>query len=206
MDHLGALGTREAWDFWPLLLVVAGLTHVVGLCDSTHRIGGIILMGVGALLLGHTLDAFDVRWDLLWPSGVIVLGLYLVYAVFRHRRHRADNPASPGVVDGWAVMGGREDRNDSPEFEGGEVSAVMGSYELDLSRAGMKGDEVHLYAKAVMGSVEIRVPREWRVTVRGTPVLGSVEDRTGKNGEDAAERKNLILHASAVLGSVEIRD
>jgi hypothetical protein len=82
----------------------------------------------------------------------------------------------------------------------------MGSYELDLTRAGMKGDQVELFAKAVMGSVEIRIPDEWRVSVKGKPLLGSVEDGTRPDGDEDPVRKTLILHATAVMGSVEIRN
>jgi predicted membrane protein len=203
LEHLGHLGTLNAWDFWPLLLLLGGMLHLL---EKGKRVFGLLLFGIGVLALGHTLSFLDIRWGLLWPVAVIGLGVYTVYTVFTRKHATPSSTTSAGRVEGSAIMGGREDRNDSPEFEGGEVSAVMGAYELDLTRAGMKGDQVTLVAKAVMGSVEIRTPAHWRVNVQGTPVLGSVEDRCVEPPADVENPKTLVIQASAVLGSVEIRN
>jgi predicted membrane protein len=203
LEHLGHLGTLNAWDCWPLLLVLGGVLHLM---QKGQRVFGLLLFGIGVLALGHTLSFLDVRWGLIWPIAVIGLGLYLVYTVFAKKPVVQTSKASGGWVEGSAIMGGREDRNDSPEFEGGDVSAVMGAYELDLSRAGMRGDQATLVAKAVMGSVEIRTPSDWRVSVQGTPLLGSVDDRTIEPPADVENPKTLVIKASVVLGSVEIRN
>ena len=203
LEHLGHLGTINAWDCWPLLLVMGGTLHLM---QKGQRVFGLLLFGIGVLALGHTLSFLDVRWGLLWPIAVIGLGLYLVYTVFTRKPVVPSRTISGGWVEGSAIMGGREDRNDSPNFEGGDISAVMGAYELDLSRAGMQGEQATLVAKAVMGSVEIRTPSHWRVHVQGTPILGSVEDRTVEPPADVENPKTLVIQASVVLGSVEIRN
>ncbi|RKX37292.1 MAG: hypothetical protein DRP64_17400, partial [Verrucomicrobia bacterium] len=97
-------------------------------------------------------------------------------------------------------------RVDSQVFEGGEMTAIMGSYELDLSGAEMKGEEAILLVKTVMGSVEVRAPAHWRVNVQGSPVMGTVEDGTREPPVDVAPEKTLIVQASALLGSIEIRN
>ncbi len=203
LEHLGHLGTFKAWDFWPLLLILGGILHLM---EKGQLVLGLLLFGIGVLALGHTLSFLDVRWGLLWPIAVIGLGFYLVYTVFTKKPVVPSRTTSGGWVDGSAIMSGREDRNDSPNFEGGDISAVMGAYELDLTRAEMEADQAVLVAKAVMGSVEIRTPSHWRVSVQGTPVLGSVDDRTVEPPADVENPKTLVIQASVVLGSVEIRN
>jgi predicted membrane protein len=203
LQELGHLGAFAAWDFWPLLLIGAGLMRVF---RKGRRLSGLVLLALGSLLLMHTLSVLSVSWGLVWPILLIGLGLYLVYQVVNHRHTFSAGPVSAGQARGSAVMSGREDRNDSDEFEGGEVSAVMGSYELDLSLAEMKGDRAVLAATAVMGSVEIRTPSHWRVEVHGDPILGSVEDNTRPPPAGSEHPKTLIIKATAVMGSVEIRN
>jgi predicted membrane protein len=203
LDHLGHLGGYEALNFWPLLIVMAGLSS---LSRKGHRICGILLLGIGGLALMSTLSIIDIGWSLIWPVALIAVGLFVVFGVATARWRIPEHARQAGLAYGTAVMGGKEDRIDSKEFEGGDVTAVMGSYELDLSGAEIKGEEATVVAKAVMGSVEIRAASHWRISIQGNPVLGTVEDRTCEPSGDIEQQKTLIIQATAVLGSVEIRN
>jgi predicted membrane protein len=82
----------------------------------------------------------------------------------------------------------------------------MGGCELDLREARMKGGEAVLRARAVMGGIEIRVPEDWSVVVKGTPVMGAFEDstRAGRSiPPEAAQR--LIVEGAVFMGGVEIK-
>src|SRR5215470_7030241 len=58
-----------------------------------------------------------------------------------------------------AVLGAIERRNSSSAFRTAEASAFMGGVDLDLRDATMEGDEARIEVSAVMGGIEIRVPR-----------------------------------------------
>jgi predicted membrane protein len=91
-------------------------------------------------------------------------------------------------------------KNDSQEFAGGEINAVMGAVEIDLRQAAIAAEAV-LHLSVIMGGVEIRVPREWSVSVNGTPVLGGIEDKTSP---PMAPGKRLVIEGSVIMGGVEI--
>lgn len=200
LEHLGQLGGYHAWSFWPAILVVAG---VEAMTRRYRRLFGLALTLTGGLLLVHTLALAPLEWGLIWPILVIGLGVILIVKVFTRRRRMPVPPFSRDLPPGAVIMGSKEDRVDSQQYSGSEVSTVMGSYVLDLTRAEMQGDSATVVAKAVMGAIEIRVPTHWKVQVKTNPVMGAVENKT-REPVDAA--KTLLVQAEVVLGGIEIRN
>ncbi len=168
-----------------------------------RRLFGAALALAGGLLLAHSLALTGLEWGIAWPVLVIGLGLILMVKVFTRPRCAPRPHFGGDLPPGAVIMGSKEDRVDSMEYEGGQVSTVMGSYVLDLTRAEMKGDSATVVAKAVMGGIEIRVPAHWRVDVKASPVMGAVENKT-RESPDAV--KTLIVQADVVLGGIEIRN
>ena len=82
------------------------------------------------------------------------------------------------------------------------ATAVFGEIKLDLSEAVLAAPEVDLVLNAVLGSIQLRVPDDVRVTDAGAAILGSRE-LTGGPGT-GAEGPLLRLSGVALLGSVEV--
>ncbi len=110
----------------------------------------------------------------------------------------------------YAILGGVKRRIDSQEFEGGDCTAVMGGIELDLSRAATKLDEVVIEANALMGGVDLRVPPDWEVVVRGMGIMGGYDDATRPpvniNMGTGARRPRLIVTGQALWGGVKVKN
>ena len=80
---------------------------------------------------------------------------------------------------------------------------------MDLSRAGTKLDEVVIEANALLGGVELRVPPDWDVVVRGMGILGGYEDGTRPPvnvGTAGVKRPRLIVTGQALLGGVNVQN
>lgn len=114
---------------------------------------------------------------------------------------RIDSPDS--TFDDTAFLGGIRRENGSSTFRGGRATAFMGGINLDFRDANMEGDEARIDISAVMGGVDIRVPRTWTVVNRIVPVMGGVTDRTVAPSESA---KRLILDGAVLMGGVKIRN
>ena len=87
--------------------------------------------------------------------------------------------------------------------------SVMGSTELNLTEARLPGQETVITAIAVMGSVEIYVPEDFRVISDGAGVMGSfsVEDDKGitlRQADVAADAPVIRVRGVGLMGSVEI--
>jgi hypothetical protein len=82
LQHLGMLGGYTAWQFWPLLLVVAGISNLVRRRTIGGFVWGGLLIGGGGLALAHSLSLVALPWGVIWPIGLVLLGLSLIVGLF----------------------------------------------------------------------------------------------------------------------------
>jgi predicted membrane protein len=79
----------------------------------------------------------------------------------------------------------------------------MGGCELDLRHAAIDGEAV-IEIFALWGGIEIRVPEDWTVVSRVTPLLGGVDDTT--RPPQSASRHRLVVRGFVVMAGVEIKN
>lgn len=101
------------------------------------------------------------------------------------------------------IFSGAHVTSTSRRFRGAWLTAVFGGVTLDLRGAELAEDGASINATAAFGGVEILVPRGWRVSVRSTPILGGVDDRTDHPAADDAP--TLRVDAVAFLGGVDVK-
>ena len=203
LSHLGYLGGFDVWDFWPLILVLAGVFRLVRAGSWAGRAWGLLLLGCGSLAQLHVLDVVRLEWSVIWPIVIILVGLLVVFSSLFRRRRTPRRALSEDELDIKVMFGGRQERVDSREFVGGRIECTMGGCELDLRDAQMGGDSATLEIKAIMGGVELIVPRDWNVQIKGTPMMGAFEDKTRPLDRDGPV---LVLEGDAVMGGVEVRN
>jgi len=101
-------------------------------------------------------------------------------------------------------MGGVVRTNDSQDFQGGELTAIMGGCEIDLRQASIKSGEATIEIFAFWGGVEIKVPEDWGVDVQAIPLLGGIDDKS--RPPKGGSKKKLIITGYAIMGGAEIRN
>jgi len=209
LDNLHLFDSHVVQPFWPLVFVALGALKLAQRGPARQVLWGVGLIGVGAGLTLQNLGIIHFQWRDLWPLALIWVGLNVLGKgiIFRaggdatcgpgQRLERLEHGAR---IDASATMSGIVLKNDSQEFTGGEINAVMGAVEIDLRQAGIATEAV-LHLSVIMGGVEIRVPREWSVVVSGSPVLGGIEDKTVP---PMMPGKRLVIEGSVIMGGVEI--
>jgi hypothetical protein len=104
-------------------------------------------------------------------------------------------PASEheGALNDYAIFGGVERKVTTDDFRGGHVSAMFGGVEVDLRRAGMRGDSAVVDVSAMFGGVE----QDSAELGGGTSVaaISAVCNRAQPNG-DVPEVKRLFIKGS----------
>src|SRR5262249_8276184 len=106
----------------------------------------------------------------------------------------------------WAVFGGARKVVESQELEAAEAMAVFGGVQLDLRHAATKRDEVVIEANAFFGGVDMTVPENWDVLMRGSAVFGGYEDRTTPPASSTdVKRPRLVVTGLAVFGGVTVK-
>jgi predicted membrane protein len=211
LDNLHLFDSHLVQPFWPLVFVALGALKVAQARQEprSYAMGGaLVILGAAWTVQNLALFHFNLRdW---WPLFLIGAGLLVVakgfracdsasYRMSRHGQH--DERFEHGSrIDASAMMSGIVLKNDSQEFQGGEISTVMGAVEIDLRQASIAGEAV-LHLSVIMGGVEIKVPRDWSVSVNGTPMLGGIEDKTVPPMNAG---KRLVIEGSVIMGGVEI--
>jgi predicted membrane protein len=209
LDNLHLFDSRLVQPYWPLVFVALGALKISSARGPGSVFVGSALIAVGAGMTLQNLGLFHFEWRQLWPLALIWLGLSVITKGFVVRGD-VTNRAAPGEreervehgsrVDASATMSGVVLKNDSQEFTGGEINAVMGAVELDL-RGAVIATEAVLHLSIIMGGVEIKVPSEWSVVVNGSPLLGGMEDKTVP---PMTPGKRLVIEGSVIMGRVEI--
>lgn len=209
LDNLHVFDSRLVQPYWPLVLVALGALKLVQMRDATGVVFGVALIAVGGAMTLNNLGliVFHVRdW---WPVLLIMVGALSIARGFRPessasgcrgRRRRDERLEHGSRIDASAMMSALVLKNDSQDFQGGDVSTVMGAVEIDLRQASIV-NEAHLHVSIIMGGIEIKVPRDWSVSVNGSPTLGGIEDRSAP---PLASTKRLVIDGSVVMGGVEI--
>jgi len=205
LDNLDIFEFRHALGFWPLAFIIAGLIALSGKGPRSGNYVGVVLIAIGALMMLGRLGFLYVSWGTLWPLVLIALGGLVLFRSLGPGRARVPldkGGAVDGVVDIVAVLGGFERRLVTPDFRGGEITAIMGGCMLDLRDASIV-KEAAIDVFTVWGGINIKVPTDWTVILNGTPLMGGFSEKTAKPPDDS---KRLVIRGYAIMGGVEVRN
>ena len=211
LDHLGFISIGNPFRFWPSLVVLVGLLNFI----AHRRAWGALLMFAGVILQLNELGITHFGWGQLWPMLLIALGFFLFWGSLEWRNKPASSSSTSSdgdprtTLNEAVVFGGLERRMTSQDFQGGDVTAIFGGVELDMSEANMQAKEATLAITAIFGGVEIRVPPNWQVAFRGAPIFGGIEDKTRTaRVEDPANSnlKVLVITGAVIFGGLEIKN
>ena len=160
------------------------------------------------------------------PIVIIIVGLSFIFRPHRFGRHGGYcsprqrmrhfrrfghmPPEANEPVDGDdyfeinSVFGSVKKNIVSKNFRGGEVNAVFGGAELNLSQADIV-QSADLEINTVFGGMRLIVPQHWEIKSELNAVMGSVEDKRPIQVKTTTDTsKILILRGSAVFGGIEI--
>jgi len=213
---LTAMFSGTAGRFWGTLLMVLGtvfLANELGFLNV--RIGSLwplFLIAIGIWMLLNSSGKFghDAGW-----SGWQDWGDRVRQSV--HEGTASAPAVGPGVQTGGAesddstfdqsvILSGFKRRITSQHFKFAKISAVLGGFHLDLSRADIDGNQAVIHIDTVFGGGEIRVPDTWRIKIEATAVAGAFVDETYPPPGAPPSGKLLIVRGAAVFGGVSVKN
>lgn len=109
------------------------------------------------------------------------------------------------ILDSVSVFGGNHHKIYSKNFKGGDVVAVFGGSDINLTQADFEG-VVKLDIVAIFGGVKIVIPPGWEVKSEVTAIFGGIDDKRTLGVPAAEPRKVLIIEGVAMFGGVDIRN
>ncbi|MCJ7806555.1 MAG: cell wall-active antibiotics response protein [Clostridia bacterium] len=211
--------------YWPVILLILGLNWLFlsfGSASSGQDrkiyfswgqlITALIAIAIGMIFRGRNLGLFyfDTRlfWNLVWPVVLILIGFNLM----RGKSH------SGGKGGRFTFMGGTNIGGAQPwKLESGSYFAFMGGIEMDLTAAEIPEGETVLDLTAIMGGIDVKIPKDLSVIYEGSAVLGGVTFKDQEDGGIIGGRKveqnitnstkNIVrIQARAIMGGIEIKE
>jgi predicted membrane protein len=203
LDNLDIADARNYLRFWPVGLIAIGAAKLWQVREGYGSpVGGVLFLIAGSWMLLDSLDIIDVSFLDFWPILLIVAGSLIVWQGIRGRHLAAAGPGDE-TINAIAILSGVNRGSNSASFRGGELTAFMGGCEIDLRNAGINGEAV-IDVFAMWGGIEIRVPENWTVVGRVTPIMGGFEHKT--RPAQGSNTHRLIVRGVVIMGGVEVKN
>ncbi len=210
-----------SWFFtWQMLLIVIGV--YTGVKDSFRKMSWLILVIIG---LAFMIQDFNPELPLskfIWPVVIILVGVGIVLKPMSKKEEKwkrckekyerdwsqkKNYPTNATSIQDHieinAIFGSVKRRVDSKQFRGGEINAVFGGAEVDLTQADFSG-VIRLEVNSVFGGTRLIIPASWTIKSELNAVAGSVEDKRTIQPANLDDTKKVVLEGNAVFGGIEI--
>lgn len=112
---------------------------------------------------------------------------------------------SNDYLDSVNVFGGSHQTVYSKNFRGGEIVAIFGGCDLNLSQADFE-NTIEIDITAIFGGCKIIVPPGWQVKSEVTAIFGGIDDKRSVQPLPEGQTKLLIIRGLAMFGGVDIRN
>jgi len=207
-DNLVLFNTQQVIQFWPVVFMAFGGMRIARHRNLAGLLLGVALMVTGMLMTLSNMGLITFHLYDWWPVFLIIGGIGMIAG--GPRWHRGDDVLAPRLseTDGsssfnaLAILSGNKFKVSTQDFRLGDATAFMGGMEIDLRQASIQSDAV-LDVFAMWGGIVLRVPTDWAVLCKGTPILGGIDDKTVP---PANPTKRLVVDGFVLMGGVEIRN
>ena len=209
LDNLGFIHFEDMWRFWPVILVIWGVSRLLENTSPAGLVWGGLITLVGAFFLLDNFNLIPYRIDfgaIIIPLLIIGFGVSMLVGGIERRKYMGSTPVSTkSGLTMIAIFSGRKSRIESPEFKGGEIIAVFGGVKLDLRHAGLGGDHAVIDVNAMFGGIDIRVPENWSVVMKGVGIFGAFEDKTVHSRPDPnVKSPELVITGMGIFAGVKV--
>jgi predicted membrane protein len=218
------------WLFsWPVILIGLGL--FIGLKHGFRGPAWIILIAIGSIFLADIIvPDFKLKRYAL-PIGFIAFGLMMLFRPKRFQpgvewkkkweeRHSDSEKyeeasiasettnekdfRSENYLDSVAIFGGVRKVIVSKNFKGGDLVAIFGGNEIDLSQADITSPVVIDFVQ-IMGGSKLFVPAHWEVRSEMVAIFGGIEDKRKSSATITDPSKVLILKGTSIFAGIDIK-
>ena len=194
---------------FPGLMMIIGLFILINHNDSFL---GVLLVGIGGFWFLSRYSDFPVRHYLneYWPILIILLGIYIILKRDNYKSFTKDNVESNkydmDFIDEVAILGGGRKNINSQNIKGGKITTILGGSDIDLHESNLADGNNSLEIVAILGGIDIVVPRDWKVIVNVTSIFGGFDDKRILNANQVYEsNKVLIIRGTVIFGGGDLK-
>ncbi|MHB9011381.1 MAG: LiaF transmembrane domain-containing protein [Ignavibacteriaceae bacterium] len=191
----------------PFWAIIWGLVIIK---NSRNKAFGILLVFLGALfLIPRIFPNVYYNSDIFFPVLIIAFGIYLMFKRninWHHCHNRFNKQVNKDQLDDVSIFGGGHKVIISENFKGGNITAIFGGSEIDLSNCKLAEGENVIDVLLMFGGTSIFVPKEWNVNVNVTPLFGGFSNKWRRNFSGPFDStRTLVIKGVALFGGGEIK-
>lgn len=201
------LDTFLGWDigtilsiWWPLLIIIFGIYHLI---KKQHSyLYDIFIILVGVLLQANELYLLPGGfWSAFWPLLIILIGISFIGSrkKWHHKTHIPDGDFNYSVT-----FAGRKEVLISDNLKSGQADVSIAGIDIDLRQCTLAEDGAVLDLSIFIGGITLRVPTNWRIIFSGTPFMGGIDNKTKQRYDQFLEGPILKINYSIMMGGIEI--
>ena len=201
LKNLGVLPQEFVWKIigWQAILILIGIV----LYFNSNKSVGLTLIVVG--ILSWVPD--------IWPILIIALGVFVIiknktnyFSNTKVKNSHVNYDANQTIND-VSIFGGGKKNYQIDNFKGGNLTAIFGGSEIDLSDCTLADGSNKLNIFFLFGGSNIKVPSTWKVLIEVTPILGAFSDRRIIQQSQVFDNsKTLIISGVTIFGGGELKN
>jgi predicted membrane protein len=122
------------------------------------------------------------------------------------KHHFYDSSIRKDYLDDVAVFGGGHKVIHSDSFKGGNITAIFGGSEIDLTQCKLAPEENIIDVVIIFGGSTIVVPNNWDVILNVTPLFGGFSNKKSRYVSSGTEPAGtLIIKGVVLFGGGEVK-
>ncbi len=191
---------------FPFILFIIG---IIILINSRNKFVGALLTIIGALTLAPRIfPNIHYDGDIVWPVILIAIGLMIIFkrrSFYIPHKNFFGKTIDKDFIEDVAVFGGGHKIIQSDNFKGGNITAIFGGSEIDLSQCKLaEGDNV-IDVMLLFGGTTIILPKDWDVRLNVTPIFGGFSQKRRNMPAVSDSTRTLIIKGVAIFGGGDIK-
>ena len=193
---------------FPSILIFVG---ILSFLNSSKKWFGIALIAVGGGM--HLSHYYNIEFS-AFILPIILIGFGFMILVKHNRTAPPHIKTEMGDAEEvWddkfdviSIFGGSSKFINSNAFKGGNITAVFGGFEIDLSQSRLAEGENIIDVFLLFGGVTFLVPRDWDVRVSVAPIFGGFSNKIRREPGVAVDAsRSLIIKGVTIFGGGEIK-
>jgi predicted membrane protein len=174
------------------------------LLSKKKAVVGSIITLFGVILQLNKLDIIYVNvWQLIVPFALIALGANMILNKKKSKRRVSDDYIIEKNFEINNVFSSDYKNVNSPSLESAEVFSLFGGSTVNMSNSSIATSGFNLELTAIFGSVEVILPEDCTIEIKGSPMFGKINDRSRLG---SISTKKAILDCTCVFGEIEIKN
>ncbi len=222
---IGALMLMDSYymfdfDILHIIFSFQGILIIIGIFILTHgnnKVFGSILVVLGVFfIIPRIFPMIYYGKHLVLPVLIIAFGLYII---FRKRKSSSydccdiDSDTEGGYkkydtdrIEDVSVFGGGQKIITSKNFKGGNVTAIFGGSEIDLTNCTLAKGTVIIDVLAIFGGSTLIVPSEWNIVLDVFPLFGGFSNKIRRTPDTKIDMsKTLVIKGLVIFGGGEVK-